>query len=111
MAKKAEAYKQYEEAATLELLVSRLPEVARAVAEPISNVKEITIIDTEGANKLTRVTANTVGQLDSILESFTGSSLSSLVNRYLEGKTNGEGKADAADGEIEPAPKPPPEKS
>jgi flotillin len=111
MAKKAEAYKQYEEAATLELLVSRLPEVARAVAEPISNVKEITIIDTEGANKLTRVTANTVGQLDSILESFTGSSLSSLVNRYLDGKTNGESGADAANGEIEPAPKPRPEKS
>jgi flotillin len=111
MAKKAEAYKQYEEAATLELLVSRLPEVARAVAEPISNVKEITIIDTEGANKLTRVTANTVGQLDSILESFTGSSLSSLVNRYLDGKTNGESRADTANGDIEPAPKPRPEKS
>jgi hypothetical protein len=30
MSKKAEAYKQYEEAATLELLVSRLPDVARA---------------------------------------------------------------------------------
>ena len=83
MARKAEAYKEYEEAATLELLVSRLPEVARAVAEPISNVKDITIIDTEGANKLTRVTANTVSQLDSILESFTGSSLSALVTRYL----------------------------
>src|ERR671918_1384268 len=90
MQKKAEAYKQYEEAATLELLVSRLPEVARAVAEPISNVKDITIIDTEGANKLTRVTANTVSQLDSILESFTGASLSELVGRYMEGAGNGE---------------------
>lgn len=59
------------------------PEVARAVAEPILNVKDITIIDTEGANKLTRVTANTVSQLDSILESSTGSSLSALVTRHL----------------------------
>ncbi len=97
MSKKADAYKEYEEAATLELLVSRLPEVARAIAEPIGNVKDITIIDTEGANKLTRVTANTVRQLDSVLESFTGSSLSSLVGRYLsndgarqEDTTNGE---------------------
>lgn len=89
MAKKAESYKQYEEAAILELLVSRLPEVAREVAAPIGNVKDITIIDAEGANKLTRTTTNTIKQLDSVLESFTGSSLSELVGRYLEGKTNG----------------------
>jgi flotillin len=92
MSKKADAYKEYEEAATLELLVSRLPEVARAVAEPISNVKDITIIDTEGANKLTKVTANTVQQLDSILESFTGSSLSGLVGRYLSDGAKGNGQ-------------------
>ena len=90
MAKKAEAYKEYEEAATLELLVSRLPEVAQAIAAPIGNVKDITIIDTEGASKLTRVTANTVRQIDAVLESFTGASLSSLVGRYLR---NGNGEA------------------
>ena len=89
MAKKADAYKQYEEAATLELLVSRLPDVARAIAEPIGNVKDITIIDTEGANKLTRVTANTVRQIDAVLESFTGASLSSLVGRYLRDGNGG----------------------
>ncbi|MDQ3981309.1 MAG: SPFH domain-containing protein, partial [Actinomycetota bacterium] len=89
MARKAEAYKEYGEAATLELLVSRLPDVARAIAEPIGNVKDITIIDTEGANKLTRTTANTVRQIDSVLESFTGASLSDLVGRYIERGGNG----------------------
>ena len=83
MSKKAEAYKQYGEAATLELLVSRLPDVARAIAEPLGNVNDITIIDTEGASKLTRVTANTVKQVDAVLESFTGASLSDLVGRLL----------------------------
>lgn len=92
MAKKATAYKEYEEAAILELMISRLPDIARAVAEPISNVKEITIIDTEGANKLTKTTANTVKQLDSVLESFTGSSLTSLIGRYLEGREGGNGR-------------------
>ncbi|HYI45726.1 MAG TPA: SPFH domain-containing protein [Actinomycetota bacterium] len=101
MSKKADAYKQYEEAATLELLVSRLPEVARAIAEPIGNVKEITIIDTEGANKLTRVTANTVKQVDAVVESFTGASLSQLVGRYLK-SGNGEGTG----GDPEPEAKP-----
>ncbi|MQA99470.1 MAG: flotillin family protein [Actinobacteria bacterium] len=99
MAKKAAAYKEYEEAATLELLVSRLPEVARAIAEPIANVDNITIIDTEGANKLTKVTANTVHQLDSVLESFTGSSLSGLVGRYLKESGNG-APSDGGSGEA-----------
>lgn len=98
MAKKAEAYKEYEEAATLELLVSRLPDVARAIAEPIGNVKDITIIDTEGANKLTRVTANTVRQIDAVLESFTGASLSTLVGRYLRN-----GRADLPSDEGPPS--------
>ena len=91
MSRKAEAYKEYGEAATLELLVSRLPDVARAIAEPIGNVKDIPIIDTEGANKLTRTTANTVKQIDSVLESFTGASLSDLVGRYIDRSGNGGG--------------------
>jgi flotillin len=96
MSKKAAAFAEYEEAATLELLVSRLPDVARAVAEPIGNVKNITIIDTEGASKLTKLTANTVKQLDEVVESFTGASLSAMVSRYIEGKTNG-GRGDASE--------------
>jgi len=98
MTQKAAAYKEYEEAAILELMISRLPDIARAVAEPISNVKEITIIDTEGANKLTRTTANTMKQLDSVLESFTGSSLTSLIGRYLEGKQDRNGSTDGGPG-------------
>src|SRR5918996_1507788 len=92
MSQKAEAYKDYEEAATLELLVSRLPDVARAIAEPIGKVKDITIIDTNGASKLTQVTADTVRQLDAVLESFTGSSLSDMIGRRLS-KNPSEGEA------------------
>ena len=103
MTKKAAAYKDYEDAAILELMISRLPDIARAVAEPISNVKEITIIDTEGANKLTRTTANTMKQLDSVLEFFTGSSLTSLIGRYLEGREgNGSGNGAPEPPEVKP---------
>ncbi len=87
MSKKADAYKEYEEAATLELLVSRLPDVARAISEPIGQVKDMTIIDTEGAGAIPRMAANTFRQLDGVLESFTGSSLSALVGRIIGEKT------------------------
>jgi hypothetical protein len=35
------------------------------------------------------MTANTVKQLDSVLETFTGSSLTGLISRYLEGREGG----------------------
>lgn len=99
MSQKAESYKKYEEAAVLDLLVSRLPDVARAIAEPISNVKDITIIDTNGASKLTNITANTLKQLDAVLESFTGSSISELIARRLGDGSPVEPKVSATDKE------------
>ena len=101
MAKKAAAFKEYEEAATLDLLVARLPEVARAIAEPIGSVRDMTIIDTEGANKLTKLSANTMRQLDAVLESFTGSSLSELIARRLG--NGGRGPTAAAPAAATPA--------
>jgi flotillin len=99
MEKKAESYKQYEEAATLELLFARLPDVARAIAEPVGKAKSITIIDTEGANKLTKFSTNTLYQLDEVMESLTGSSLRSLVRRIMgNGGTKGEGGTTGGDG-------------
>ena len=100
MRKKAEAYKEYEAAAVLELLVSRLPEVARAIADPISNVDSITIIDTEGASKLTKTAANTMTQLDAMFKGLTGSGLTDLVGRVLEGNgAAGNGSTTKPDGE------------
>ena len=100
MTKKADAFKQYEQAATLDLLIAKLPEVARAIAEPIGNVKDITIIDTDGASKLTQVSANTFGQLDAIIKSFTGSSLTDLVRRINGPGDNGSGDAKAIEGDV-----------
>lgn len=97
MHKKAAAYKEYEEAATLEMLISRLPDIARAVAEPIGNVKDMTIIDTEGAGAIPRMAASTIKQLDGVLESFTGSSLSGLLGRFL--RNGGDGRSNSADAE------------
>jgi flotillin len=102
MEKKAEAYKQYEEAATLELLFSHLPDVARAIAEPVGKAKSITIIDTEGANKLTKFSTNTIHQLDAVMESLTGSSLRSLVRRITGNGGTGDGGAPGPEAPEQP---------
>lgn len=45
MEKKAEAMKKYGQAAMMEMIVGVLPEMAKAVAEPMNSIDKITIID------------------------------------------------------------------
>lgn len=47
--KKAEAMKKYGQAAMMEMIVQALPEMARAIAEPLATIDKVTIID-GGAN-------------------------------------------------------------
>jgi len=43
--KKAEAMKQYGQAAMMEMIVKALPEMAKAIAEPLAAIDKVTIID------------------------------------------------------------------
>lgn len=43
--KKAEAMKKYGQAAMMEMIVNALPEMAKAIAEPLSTIDKVTIID------------------------------------------------------------------
>lgn len=45
MEKKAEAMKKYGQAAMMEMIVKALPEMAKAIAEPLSTIDKVTIID------------------------------------------------------------------
>ncbi len=44
MAKKADAWKEYKEAATLDMVLEALPKVAAEVAAPLSQAKKITMV-------------------------------------------------------------------
>ena len=46
--KKAEAMKKYGQAAMVEMIVKALPEMAKAIAEPLSTIDKVTIIDGNG---------------------------------------------------------------
>lgn len=48
LSKKADAMKKYGEAAILEMLVNILPDMAKAVAEPLSSIDEVKIISANG---------------------------------------------------------------
>src|SRR5258707_9000601 len=83
---KAESFKQYNEAAVIEMIARVLPEIAGKISEPLSKTEKIVIINSGNgpggvASKLTGDITQIVSQLPPILESLTGVKLEKLLER------------------------------
>lgn len=91
--KKAEAMKQFGEAAIIEMFVKVLPEVAKNTAEPLSKVNSITMFGEGNSTKLIKDITNTGQQiiegfgkglgidLPEMLQSFLGGSKTSIPSK------------------------------
>jgi flotillin len=99
MKEKAEAYKLYGDAAIIEILVAKLPEIAKNMADPLSKTEKMVIIDNGGeggANRVTKNIANMVSNVPEVVESLTGIDLTQLVKNFTnkkEGEMNLDDKA------------------
>ncbi|MBZ5551422.1 MAG: flotillin family protein [Acidobacteriia bacterium] len=83
---KAEAFQEYNQAAVFDKLLTGLPDVVRALAEPLSKVDRITIVstgngDTAGINKVTGDMTKMVAQVPALFETLTGMKLSELMSK------------------------------
>ena len=94
MEKKAEAWQKYNEAAVLQLLAPILPEIARAVAEPLSRIDRITMVSTGSGNDgqvsaVTNEVAKVIAQVPPVIESLTGFKLEQLLSKVAGQTANG----------------------
>lgn len=82
---KADSYKEYNQAAIVEMIVRVLPEIAGKISEPLSKTERMVIINSgEGggaASKLTGDITQIMAQLPPILESLTGIKFDKLVEQ------------------------------
>ena len=83
---KAESFKQYNEAAVVEMIIRILPEVAGKISEPLSKTEKMVIINSGngvggGASKLTGDVTQIVAQLPPVIESLTGIKLEKLLEQ------------------------------
>lgn len=83
---KAAAYHEYNQAAVIDKLITGLPEVVRALAEPLSRVDKVTIVSTGGSNgsglgasRLTGDLLNMVAQAPALFEALTGQKVADLM--------------------------------
>lgn len=86
MTKKAEAWKSYNEAAVTQMIIDKLPELARAISEPLSKTEKIVIInqggsDSAGANKITKDITNIIAQLPPVVEALSGVDLKEVMSK------------------------------
>jgi flotillin len=87
MEKKAEAWRKYGEAAVMQILAPILPEIARAVAEPLSRIDKITMVSTgvgnggDGISRVTGEVAKVISQVPPVVESLTGLRIDDLIDR------------------------------
>jgi flotillin len=84
MRKKADSWKEYNQAAVLQLLFSALPEIAKAITEPLSKTDKITIVSTggegTGASKFTGDVAKMMAELPAVVETLSGVDLRKLID-------------------------------
>lgn len=95
MIKRAQAWEKYNHAAILEMYLQTLPELARAVAEPLSKVDKIVLVGGDkgtGATKITSQVADILAQMPDVVESLTGIDLKKYFQEKfkIEEKTEDE---------------------
>ncbi len=89
---KAGAYQDFNQAAVLDRLLGEMPEVVRALAEPLTKVDKITVISTgadangqgTGVNRVATDVTTMIAQFPAMLESLTGVKIEDLLKNVPE---------------------------
>jgi flotillin len=101
MKKKAESWGQYNQAAVYQMFIDVLPDLARAVSEPLSKVEKILILGGSGdgqlgASKITGEVTNIMAQLPAVVEALGGTELKDLLTGFAKRRlTEDKGKTPA----------------
>ncbi len=93
--KKADAWKEYTQAAVIQQIIDALPEVAAAISAPLSQTDRIVIINSggsdgagAGASKVTKDITNIVAEVPATLEALTGIDLLAAMHELPGMKKN-----------------------
>ncbi len=84
---KAAAFQEYNQAAILDKLLTQMPEMVRAIAEPLNRVDKITVVSTggdgdggtTGMNRITGDMTALVAQVPALLEALTGFKMDEML--------------------------------
>jgi len=93
LAMRADAYKQFNEAAIIQTVLAALPEIVRAAAEPMGHIDSLTVMSADGASDIVKNATRAVVESTTAIKGLTGLDVPGLVGTAL-----GRGFVDRGDG-------------
>jgi flotillin len=106
LAMRADAYKQFNEAAIIQTVLSALPDIVRAAAEPMGHIDSLTVMSADGASDIVKNATRAMIESTTAIKGLTGLDVPNLVGGALgrgfgeklrTGEGNGDAKESASD--------------
>lgn len=96
MARKADSWSKYNQAAIYQMFIEVLPKIAQSVSEPLSKVEKIVMVGNgaDGASKITGQVAGVLAQLPEVVESLSGIDIKKLLKSIGADKDSKKTSAD-----------------
>jgi flotillin len=115
LAMRADAYKQFNDAAIIQTVLAALPDIVRAAAEPMEHIDQITIMSADGASEMVKNTTRVVAESATAIKGLTGLDVPNLIGNAMRSGGHGglrRGEDGEGGGNAKPttatAPPPPP---
>src|ERR1700736_4432156 len=103
LAMRADAYKQFNEAAIIQTILTALPEIVRAAAEPMGNIENLTVLSSDGASDLVKNSTRTVAESAAMIKGLTGVDVAALVGSAMGSTAASPGRHHGNGAPAEPA--------
>jgi flotillin len=87
MNKKADAWREYGEAAVTQMIIEQLPEIVKAASLPLQGVEKVIVLGDQGPGGLVQKTVNIAAEMPALVKSLTGMDVTELVGKV--GKLSG----------------------
>ncbi len=86
LAMRADAYKQFNEAAIIQTILAALPEIVRAAAEPMGHIDSLTVMSADGASDIVKNATRAMVESTTAIKGLTGIDVPGLIGGALGGR-------------------------
>jgi flotillin len=83
LAMRADAYKQFNEAAIIQTVLAALPDIVRAAAEPMGHIDSLTVMSADGASDLVKNATRAMIESTTAIKGLTGLDVPNLIGGAL----------------------------
>ena len=83
LAMRADAYKQFNDAAIIQTVLAALPDIVRAAAEPMEHIDSLTVMSADGASEMVKNTTRVVAESATAIKGLTGLDVPNLIGNAM----------------------------